>query len=277
MKRLITSIAIMAIAALLTSSAIPASADNATFSDVPATHWANNHIERAAAEKLVRGYEDGTFRPDNQMTKLEFLNVVGGRLTAWDEYSTLRVVLCRTKEEGEAFIAKIEPPLPVGHWASASIRIAYKCYVINEDDSEFVNLNEPITRGEIAKVLSRLEIGRQWMRHSGWSAMVARETSDIRKKVEAEVGKDLNAYSLSQVKELENTMLNADTSDISKNIADWNSIPKAYQPYVANVYKNGLVNGYDDGTFGADRTVTRAEAATMLMKACDYFWGDRNR
>lgn len=39
--------------------------------------------------------------------------------------------------------------------------------------------------------------------------------------------------------------------------------------YVENIYRladAGIINGYPDGTFGADRNVTRAEAVTMLNR-----------
>lgn len=35
-------------------------------------------------------------------------------------------------------------------------------------------------------------------------------------------------------------------------------------PYVCYMYKHGVVKGYADGTFGPDKSVTRAEAAKMV-------------
>ncbi len=46
-----------------------------TFSDVY-THWARESIERAAALGWINGYEDGTFRPDNRITRAEAMTMI---------------------------------------------------------------------------------------------------------------------------------------------------------------------------------------------------------
>ena len=43
----------------------------ANFKDVPKTHWATNFIKVGAEEKLVNGYPDETFRPDNFIPRFE--------------------------------------------------------------------------------------------------------------------------------------------------------------------------------------------------------------
>ncbi len=45
------------------------------FSDI-ANHWARESIERAAALGWINGYEDGTFRPDNAITRAEAMTVI---------------------------------------------------------------------------------------------------------------------------------------------------------------------------------------------------------
>jgi len=60
-----------------------------TFRDVPSTHWAASAIARAAATGFLRGYPDGTFRPEQTLTRLELavalangLGLFGG---AWSD------------------------------------------------------------------------------------------------------------------------------------------------------------------------------------------------
>lgn len=43
---------------------IPPGPSEPTFPDVPADHWAFRHIEYAAANDIVRGYDDGSYRPE---------------------------------------------------------------------------------------------------------------------------------------------------------------------------------------------------------------------
>ncbi|MDR1821812.1 MAG: S-layer homology domain-containing protein [Oscillospiraceae bacterium] len=52
-------------------------ADNAlpVFTDI-ADHWAKSYIEYAARKGYFVGYGDGTFRPDSQITRAEFMSVV---------------------------------------------------------------------------------------------------------------------------------------------------------------------------------------------------------
>ena len=45
------------------------------FSDI-ANHWARESIERAAALGWINGYEDGTFRPDNAITRAEAMTMI---------------------------------------------------------------------------------------------------------------------------------------------------------------------------------------------------------
>ena len=47
-----------------------------TFSDVPNSHWAKEYIEKAAEEGIVSGYENGKFKPDNEMTRAEFVTLL---------------------------------------------------------------------------------------------------------------------------------------------------------------------------------------------------------
>jgi hypothetical protein len=47
-----------------------------SFSDVPASDWAYDYIETAAAHSVVGGYADGTFRPSNDATRAQFCKML---------------------------------------------------------------------------------------------------------------------------------------------------------------------------------------------------------
>jgi hypothetical protein len=47
------------------------------FSDVPADYWGARAIDHAARQGLVKGYPDGTFRPDGKVTRAEGVILVG--------------------------------------------------------------------------------------------------------------------------------------------------------------------------------------------------------
>lgn len=66
-----------------------------------------------------------------------------------------------------------------------------------------------------------------------------------------------------------------DLSIIQTMFTDWQSISSAAQPYVAVAVEQGLISGYDDGTFKGQQGITRAEASTLLWRA--YQYGNDNK
>ncbi|NLA63641.1 MAG: S-layer homology domain-containing protein [Bacteroidales bacterium] len=46
------------------------------FSDVPKSHWAYDHIENLANLDIVKGYTDGTFRPNEPITRAHVCKIV---------------------------------------------------------------------------------------------------------------------------------------------------------------------------------------------------------
>ncbi len=50
-------------------------ANAVAFTDI-STHWAKSYIERVAANGMVSGYDNGTFKPDNNVTVLESLVMI---------------------------------------------------------------------------------------------------------------------------------------------------------------------------------------------------------
>ena len=42
------------------------------FSDVPTDHWAHDYIKILASNGITLGYDDGTFKPENSLTRLHF-------------------------------------------------------------------------------------------------------------------------------------------------------------------------------------------------------------
>jgi NlpC/P60 family/S-layer homology domain len=42
------------------------------FKDVPPSHWANSYINKLAASGLTTGYDDGTYKPENNVTRAQF-------------------------------------------------------------------------------------------------------------------------------------------------------------------------------------------------------------
>jgi hypothetical protein len=43
-----------------------------TFKDVPSTHWAHDYVKKLAASGITTGYSDGTFKPEDTVTRAQF-------------------------------------------------------------------------------------------------------------------------------------------------------------------------------------------------------------
>ena len=109
----------------------------ASFSDVTSAHWAANYIGYMEQFGIVRGYSDGTFRPNAPITRAEFASIC-----------------CRFEQltDGTATFTDV----PASHWAAKSIAYAAKRgWVTGYADGTFKPGNN-ITRAEVAAVTCRL-------------------------------------------------------------------------------------------------------------------------
>ncbi len=63
-------------AALLAASLVPAFAAANPFEDVPADHWAYDAVAQLAADGVIEGYGDGSYRGDQEITRYEMAQMV---------------------------------------------------------------------------------------------------------------------------------------------------------------------------------------------------------
>ncbi|MBR3499194.1 MAG: S-layer homology domain-containing protein [Selenomonadaceae bacterium] len=73
MKKTVAAALTAAFVAGMTSSALAASNP---FSDVPAGHWAYQSVAKLAAEGVIEGYGDGTYRGDRNITRYEMAQMI---------------------------------------------------------------------------------------------------------------------------------------------------------------------------------------------------------
>ena len=76
-----------------------------TFADVSDNHWASNAIKACADAGYINGYEDGSFRPDKNISRAEFVVIIN------------RVFGIKDK----ANVAKTFKDVAPDHWAYAEI------------------------------------------------------------------------------------------------------------------------------------------------------------
>lgn len=61
----------MAVFLIIAQNETPVDAPTGVFDDVPASHWAAGYIEKLEQLGITTGYPDGTYRPDNPVTRAE--------------------------------------------------------------------------------------------------------------------------------------------------------------------------------------------------------------
>lgn len=67
--------------------------DRNAFSDVADSHWAVSYINSAYAKGWIGGYTDGTFRPQNSITRAEVVTIVNAMLDrAIDDAALTQIV-----------------------------------------------------------------------------------------------------------------------------------------------------------------------------------------
>jgi hypothetical protein len=161
-------------------------------------HWAKDNIEALVEMGAITGYANGTFQPDNNITRAEFATLL---VKAYN----------LTVPPGKVFSDTRD------HWAKSAIGIAYAHNIVSGySDSEF-RPDDNITREQMAVMIVRAE------------------KTAIR----------------------EGALTFADID----RIASWakNAV------LIAN--QTGIITGYPDNTFRPQGYATRAEAATVVLKA----------
>ena len=69
------------------------------FSDVPADHWAYDAVTQLAADGVVEGYGDGTYRGDRNITRYEMAQMVAKAMAKQDVSAANKALLDKLAAE----------------------------------------------------------------------------------------------------------------------------------------------------------------------------------
>ncbi|MEW6447727.1 MAG: S-layer homology domain-containing protein [Bacillota bacterium] len=126
-----------------TSTVTPAAVP--TFSDVNG-HWAAGCIKRLSELGLVYGYQDGTFRPDNKITRLEA--------------ACMLARLMNVPAGGESDLQRFKDAASIPEWARTTLAGAARDRLVygypHRDGSLTFEPYKLITRAEEAALMSRI-------------------------------------------------------------------------------------------------------------------------
>lgn len=106
------------------------------YTDTASDYWAIEYINTLSEDKVIKGYPDGTYRPETAVTKGEYLK------------------LLMTANLGDTFFESIKW---TDHWTTPYVTMA-KRYNILMIDITLDNVDSPITRLEMAVILAYSDI-----------------------------------------------------------------------------------------------------------------------
>lgn len=181
---------------------------SAAFADTQG-HWASADIQDAVKAGIVKGYEDGTFKPNQSVTRAEFSVMLMNAL----------------QPEGQA---GAEPNFAdrdqLGDWAAEAVAKAVKAGILHGFEDRTLRPNAGLSRAQLAVMLAAV--------------------------LDGEPATD-PAASLSAA---------------APGFADEARIPAWASSAVRMVQTAGLMKGRAGGRFEPEGTVTRAEAATVVVR-----------
>lgn len=164
-----------------------------------AGHWAEAVITEWQEKGLIKGYEDGTFKPGNNITRAEFVTIMNNAL-GYEDAAVLNFT-----------------DVVAGNWYYNAVAKAVAAgYVKGYEDGTFKPDNT-ITRAEAAVMIA-------------------------------------NAMGL------------GDRGSVADEFTDAASIPSWAKGSIGAIVEAQYMSGYPDGSFGARKSITRAEAVSALNR-----------
>ena len=114
------------------------------FSDIQG-HWSQGFIEALAARRILSGYSDGTYRPNNPVTRAEFAAIIAA------------IFSLPVKREYVPFV-----DVPLTHWAINAIKKVYETGFLTGYPNRRFGIDEGIARGDaLVAMVNGLELAGQ--------------------------------------------------------------------------------------------------------------------
>jgi hypothetical protein len=112
-------------------------ANAANFNDVPSNYWAGRYINYLAEKNIIGGYPDGSFRPNQPVTRAEF-----------------SAMLAKSQSLTSTSISSFTD-IPEGHWAAGAISaVASKGWIAGYPGNQFLP-NQSISQADMYAIITK--------------------------------------------------------------------------------------------------------------------------
>ena len=123
-----------------------------SFFDVSLTDWYFPSTTIAVENDLIRGYGDGTFGPERNITRQEVMTIMARVM----EYLGYEENINMTIDEAEEILSKFKDGDKVADWAKINMAKCVKADVVRGDDKMYLNPNAHLTRAEMSQLIYNL-------------------------------------------------------------------------------------------------------------------------
>ncbi|MGJ3249778.1 MAG: S-layer homology domain-containing protein [Elainellaceae cyanobacterium] len=197
---------------------LPLKRESRRFSDVASNFWAAGAISRAERMGFIAGFPDGTFRPHENLTRVQaIISLVNGLSLSGGTRSLLTMYRDRAQIPNYAIMA--------------IARATHQRLVVNHPNPDYLEPMVPITRAEVSAILYQ-------------SLVAVGQVSAISSPfIVIPVIPQNSAVSF---------------SDLREHWAD---------EFIRGLASQGMLGGFDDGTFRPDAAMSRAQYAVLLANA----------
>jgi poly-gamma-glutamate synthesis protein (capsule biosynthesis protein) len=199
-------------------------------------HWARVNVSELARLEIVRGFEDGRFLPDKPVTRAEFATTLARVISGKLELANTDVPMFQPDE-----FSLCEPD----HWAYPYLAYLAGLSILPAHDPEWLP-DEFCPRAEVCALL--------------WKTVMRDNAANNTGENGSNGGAGDNPHEGGTI-----------TTGITDQV--WSQFQNELEPLdperqiaVLWCINESLLKGYDDGTLRLDNPVTRAEAATIILR-----------
>ncbi|MEQ9358177.1 S-layer homology domain-containing protein [Coleofasciculus chthonoplastes] len=250
-----------------------------SFSDIQ-NHWAKPFIQGLLDKELISGFKDGTFKPDEKMTRAQYTALL------------VKAFNPSTKRDGINFTDVADD-----FWAKDVIQQAYRGEFLSGFPNNIFKPNDNVQRAQvIVSLVNGLGLsasdGTVFNTYSDRDAIPDYAKDEVNTATKKEIvvsypkTEQLNPTKDATRAEVAAMVYQAlvDANQVSEVNSDYivsaisdDDQPKTFADiqnhwaklFIEGLLNKGLISGFGDGTFKPNEKMTRAQYAALLVKAFD--------
>ncbi|MDF2717304.1 MAG: S-layer protein, partial [Paenibacillus sp.] len=120
------------------------------FPDVKAADWYGSAVKTAYSHQLINGFEDGTFRPNDNITREQAVAIIAKAMTITGLKAKLPV------QAADAAFRSYRDTADVSGWAKSGLADCLQAGIVSGRGSSELAPKASITRAEVAVIVQRL-------------------------------------------------------------------------------------------------------------------------